>query len=158
MEREHIYKVNLKWTGNNGSGTSDYRTYERSHVINSDLKAEILASSDPAFRGDKTKYNPEELLVASLSSCHMLWFFHLCADSGVVVTEYTDDPEGIMIEDGNKGGKFKEVTLQPIVTVVDRNMIEKVEEIHKKAHALCFVANSVNFPVFHKPVCKVMGS
>jgi organic hydroperoxide reductase OsmC/OhrA len=156
MNREHLYKVHLKWTGNNGEGTANYRTYERSHVITADQKGEIFASSDPAFRGEKSKYNPEELLVASLSSCHMLWFLHLCADNGVVVTEYSDNPEGIMVEDGNEGGKFKHVILKPAVTVIDKTMIHKVDEIHKKAHSLCFIANSVNFPVFHEPVCKVI--
>jgi organic hydroperoxide reductase OsmC/OhrA len=155
MGKEHVYNLSLKWTGNSGNGTSHYRSYERNHKIWKENKAEILASSDPEFRGDKTKYNPEELLVASLSSCHMLWFLHLCANNGVIVVDYMDKPRGIMVETENGGGRFKEVTLNPTVTVTESTMIDKLDEIHKKANELCFIANSVNFPVYHKPTCLV---
>lgn len=154
MNKEHFYKLTIKWTGNKGNGTLDYRSYERSHVISADNKSDILASSDPAFRGDRAKYNPEELLLASLSSCHMLWFLHLCADKGVIVTDYIDNPIGIMTETDNGGGKFKEVTLNPVVTVTDRNSIDKLGDLHKKANELCFIANSVNFTVRHKATGK----
>jgi organic hydroperoxide reductase OsmC/OhrA len=113
MRKEHTYKLTVRWTGNTGSGTLNYKSYERSHVISAENKPEIFASSDPVFRGDKTKYNPEELLVASLSGCHMLWFLHLCAEAGIVVTGYSDNPTGIMTETENGGGKFKEVVLRP---------------------------------------------
>lgn len=155
MQKEHTYKLNIQWTGNTGSGTINYRSYERSHVISAENKPEIFASSDPAFRGDKTKYNPEELLVASLSGCHMLWFLHLCAEAGIVVSGYTDNPTGIMIETENGGGKFKEVILRPEVTVQNAQSVELLGEMHKKAHELCFIANSVNFPVKHIPTQKV---
>lgn len=154
MQKEHTYKLNVKWTGNTGSGTINYRSYERSHVISAENKPEIFASSDPAFRGDKTKYNPEELLVASLSGCHMLWFLHLCAEAGIVVTGYTDNPTGIMTETENGGGRFNEVILRPDVTVQNAQSVELLDEIHKKAHELCFIANSVNFPVKHIPTKK----
>src|SRR5688500_3083851 len=104
MAKEHVYTLTIAWTGNSGTGTSGYRTYERSHRISATNKPEILASSDPAFRGDKQKYNPEELLVASLSSCHMLWFLHLCADQGIIVTDYIDNPSGVMVETADGGG------------------------------------------------------
>lgn len=158
MTKEHIYNLTTKWTGNKGNGTADYTSYEREHKIWSDNKVEILASSDPAFRGDKTKHNPEELLVASLSSCHMLWFLHLCADRGVIVMDYIDKPIGVMIEKENGGGRFKEVTLNPTITVTDIAMIDKIDEIHKKANELCFIANSVNFPVYHKSTCLVINN
>lgn len=158
MIKEHIYNLTIKWTGNNGNGTIDYRSYERYHTIWTDNKVEILASSDPAFRGDKTKYNPEEFLVASLSSCHMLWFLHLCADNGVIVTNYLDKPEGVMIETENGGGRFKEVTLNPTITVTDIAMVDKIDEIHRKANELYFIANSVNFPVYHKSNCLVTNN
>lgn len=103
MNKEHYYKLTVQWTGNTGNGTLNYRTYERSHVIVSDNKERIQASADPAFRGDKTKYNPEELLLASLSGCHMLWFLHLCADNGITVIDYIDNPTGIMEETENGG-------------------------------------------------------
>lgn len=156
MAKEHTYNLTVKWTGNNGRGTIDYRSYGRNHQIWAENKEEILASSDPAFRGDRTKYNPEEFLVASLSSCHMLWFLHLCADSGVIVTDYVDKPVGVMVETENGGGKFKEVTLNPTITVTDISMVDKIDGIHRKANELCFIANSVNFPVYHKSTCLVI--
>ncbi|MBF9251796.1 OsmC family protein [Pontibacter sp. 172403-2] len=154
MNKEHTYKLTIKWTGNQGKGTLDYSSYERSHIISADNKSDILASSDPTFRGDRTRYNPEELLLASLSSCHMLWFLHLCADNGVIVTDYIDNPVGIMAGTDNGGGKFKEVTLNPVVTVTDQNSIDKLSNLHKKANELCFIANSVNFMVSHKATGK----
>ena len=153
MNGQHNYKLTVKWTGNNGTGTSNYKEFERNHSILVDDKVEILGSSDPAFRGDKTKHNPEDLLVASVSACHMLWYLHLCAVAGVIVIAYIDNATGIMIENANGGGKFTEVTLNPTVTITDISMTEKANELHKKANELCFVANSLNFPVYHKPTC-----
>lgn len=155
MNKEHHYNLTVKWTGNIGSGTSNYRNYERSHSILVNGKVELLGSSDPIFRGDKTKHNPEDLLLASLSSCHLLWYLHLCSEAGVIVLDYEDNPTGIMVETDNGGGRFTEVTLQPIVTVSDAKMIEKANELHKKANELCFIANSVNFLVAHKSSVKV---
>lgn len=154
MNKQHNYKLTVQWTGNNGTGTSGYKEFERSHSILVEHKAEILGSSDPAFRGDKTKHNPEELLLASISSCHMLWYLHLCAVAGIIVTDYIDHATGIMIETSNGGGKFTEATLNPIVTITEISLAEKANEIHQKAHELCFVANSLNFPVYHNPTCK----
>lgn len=156
MQKNHFYSLKLQWTGNSGTGTSDYRAYERSHSILVDGKQPILASSDPAFRGDATKHNPEELLLASISSCHMLWFLHLCADAKIVVLDYVDSPEGIMHESGEAGGKFVEVTLKPEVSVTHAADLEKLDEIHTRAHAMCFIANSVNFPVKHHGSGKVI--
>ena len=156
MNGQHHYKASIQWTGNQGTGTDNYRNYERSHVIKIDNKTEILASSDPAFRGDKTKHNPEDLLVASLSSCHMLWYLHLCSEAGVIVIDYLDNSTGIMVETSNGGGQFSEVTLNPIVTVSEQNMIEKANSLHKKANELCFIANSVNFPVYHNSTVLVL--
>lgn len=154
MDRQHNYKATIRWTGNNGTGTDNYRNYERSHQIIIENKSDILGSSDPEFRGDKTKHNPEDLLVSSLSSCHMLWYLHLCSEAGVVVTEYVDNATAIMIENSKGGGQFSEVMLNPIVTVTEQNMIEKAYELHKKANELCFIANSVNFSVRHNPLIK----
>lgn len=156
MTSLHNYHATIQWTGNNGRGTDHYKNYERSHTITIGGKPEIFASSDPAFRGDKSKHNPEELLVASLSSCHMLWYLHLCAEAGIIVIDYVDYATGIMEENSNGSGKFSEVTLNPIVTVSEENMVETANELHKKANELCFIANSVNFPVKHnaKAECK----
>lgn len=151
--KQHHYKTQIRWTGNTGNGTSSYRTYERTHELQADAKQVVVPlSSDPAFRGDATRYNPEELLVASLSSCHMLWMLHLCAEAGVVVTAYEDAATGIMEETADGGGKFVEVTLHPRLTVAAVSMIEKVNMLHGKAHQFCFIAKSVNFPVHCNPV------
>lgn len=150
MNTQHHYQATITWTGNKGAGTSNYKAYERDHTISMENKAEILGSSDPAFRGDKTRHNPEEMLVASLSACHMLWYLHLCAEAGVVVTSYVDEATGIMAETANGGGHFTSVTLQPTVTVTESAMIEKANALHVKANEMCFIANSVKFPVHHE--------
>lgn len=153
MNREHHYSLKVTWTGNNGEGTKTYTAYERSHTILAEGKPIILASSDPSFRGDATKYNPEELFVASLSSCHMLWFLHLCANEKIVVIEYIDNATATMVETANGGGCFKEVTLNPMVIVTEEGMVDKANALHRKANKLCYIANSCNFPVLHKPIC-----
>lgn len=156
MQGQHHYKATIKWTGNKGTGTDSYTSYERSHEICIENKSAILASSDPAFRGDKTRHNPEELFLASLSSCHMLWYLHLCAQVGVIVVGYIDNATGIMVETADGGGHFTEVTLNPVVTVSENSMMGKANEMHQKANGLCYVSRSVNFPVHHKPLIKVI--
>jgi organic hydroperoxide reductase OsmC/OhrA len=153
---EHNYSISTKWTGNSGAGTKDYKAYERSFSILGDNKMEILGSSDPSFRGDATQYNPEELLVASVSSCHLLWYLHLCSEAGVVVVDYIDHATAAMEQTADGGGHFTEITLNPVVTVSEFSMVEKANSLHKKANTLCFIANSLNFTVHHVPVCKVL--
>lgn len=148
--KQHHYLTSLQWTGNKGNGTDTYRGYERSHLISVQGKPIIECSSDPSFRGDKSKYNPEEMFVASLSSCHMLWFLHLCTEASIIVLEYTDAAEGIMIETDNGNGKFSEVKLYPRVKLKEEWMILKTDALHHKANKFCFVANSCNFPVLHE--------
>lgn len=144
----------MTWTGNTGSGTANYRAYDRTHEYSVPGKPVIPGSSDPAFRGDATRYNPEELLVMSLSSCHMLWYLHLCAEAGVVVTEYVDEAVGTMAEVKETGGHFTEVILRPLATLQAGSDVELATRLHEKAHHLCFVANSVNFPVRVEPSFK----
>ena len=151
--KTHNYATTINWTGNTGKGTQSYTAYKRDYSISAQGKTEIAGSSDPAFRGDPTRYNPEELLLASLSSCHMLWYLHLCAEAGVIVTAYTDSATGIMTETANGSGRFTEVTLNPIVTVTESTMVETANSLHKKANELCYIANSCNFPIHHKPIC-----
>lgn len=151
MSREHSYSINISWTGNTGTGTSGYRNYLRDHEISAPGKAPIAGSSDPGFRGDKTRYNPEELLVATLSACHMLWYLHLCAEAGIVVVEYQDDAKGKMVETEEDGGHFTEVTLRPIVKVSTGADPALARQLHDQAHHLCFIANSVKFPVLCDP-------
>lgn len=155
MKKEHNYKTTVKWAGNKGKGTSNYKEFERCHIVSIEGKPNILCSSDPAFRGDRTKYNPEELLLSSLSSCHMLWYLHLCSESNIIITKYSDEATGVMTETYNGSGYFSEVNLNPITTVSESSMIKKAIELHKKANELCFIANSVNFKVNHSPICLV---
>ena len=152
-EIEHHYSLRVEWTGNLGQGTSGYRAYSRNHEIEGEGKASgIAGSSDPAFRGDRTRYNPEELLVASLSTCHMLWVLHLCSEAGIAVTAYTDSPSGTMAEYPNGSGEFREVVLRPQVAIADPSRAADLEPIHHRAHGLCFIARAVNFPVRVIPV------
>lgn len=155
MSKKHRYTSTIRWTGNKGEGTTKYDAYERSHTWSIENKPDILCSSDTPFRGDGTKHNPEDMLLASLSSCHMLWYLHLCADAGVIVVDYVDNPQGTMAQVEGGGGYFEEVELHPIVTVTDASMIDKANALHDEAHKKCFIANSCNFPVRHKPKCIV---
>ena len=147
----HHYETHILWTGNRGQGTTDYKSYARSHEISVAGKPLILGSADPAFRGDKTQYNPEELLVASLSACHMLWYLHLCSVAAVVVTHYVDRAVGTMAETEDGSGKFSEVVLKPMVTVAPSSDIQQAQQLHEQAHHFCFIANSMNFPVLCQP-------
>jgi organic hydroperoxide reductase OsmC/OhrA len=156
--KEHRYAVTIEWTGNTGQGTAGYRAYGRAHTISGGGKPDILASSDPAFRGDASRWNPEDLLVASLSACHQLWYLHLCAAAKIIVTAYRDTAEGIMVEDASTGGRFARVTLHPEVTLAATSDAAKAGALHAEAHAKCFVANSVNFPVAVEPIVRVAAS
>ncbi|HZD37575.1 MAG TPA: OsmC family protein [Actinomycetes bacterium] len=155
MQRTHRYHAEVAWTGNRGEGTASYRAYDRASEVRGDGKPPIPGSSDPAFRGDAERWNPEELLVVALSQCHMLWYLHLAAVSGVVVAAYTDSAEGTMLEGDDGGGRFTEVILRPVVTVASADMADKADSLHHRANELCFIANSVNFPVRHEPTTSV---
>lgn len=148
---QHAYSVDLRWTGNRGRGTAGYADYAREYEVSATGKPAITGSADPAFRGDALHYNPEEMLVASLSACHMLWYLHLCSDAGVVVTAYTDEASGTMTQTADGGGHFTEVILHPSVTIKPGSDPDKAVRLHQDAHRLCFVANSVNFPVRCEP-------
>lgn len=152
MARQHSYTVTITWTGNRGTGTTGYRDYERSHEISGAGKSAIAGSSDPAFRGDLTLWNPEELLVASLSACHQLWYLHLCAEAGVVVNAYLDEAVGVMEESADGGGQFVQVILRPRVSLAPGSDQARALSLHHDAHAKCFIARSVNFPVSCEPI------
>jgi len=145
--KQHTYNVAVRWTGNDGTGTNSYRTYRRDHEIVCPGKPVISASSDPTFRGDPSRYNPEEMLVASLSSCHMLWYLHLCAVNNISVLEYRDAAVGTMEERADGSGAFVLVVLRPAVKIRAGDDREKAIALHHDAHRMCFIANSVNFPV-----------
>ncbi len=149
--KEHKYAVTVTWTGNTGTGTSGYRDYARAHEISAEGKPAIAASSDPVFRGDRARWNPEELLVAALSGCHQLSYLHLCAVAGIVVTEYVDHAEGWMEETPDGSAQFTRVVLRPKVTLAAGSDAAKAKELHHEAHEKCFIARSVNFPVENEP-------
>jgi organic hydroperoxide reductase OsmC/OhrA len=152
-ERKHDYRVTVEWTGNRGTGTSGYKDYSRDHEMSAPGtgKPPVPGSSDPAFRGDAARWSPEDLLVASVSACHKLWYLHLCAVAHVVVTAYRDEAVGEMVEDAQGSGRFTQITLHPAVTITKDSDAEKARALHEEAHAMCFIANSVNFPVHCQP-------
>ena len=145
--KQHTYEIQVDWTGNTGQGTKTYKSYRRDHTIASNGKPPIQGSSDPSFRGDPSRYNPEELLVASLSACHMLSYLHLCAVNHIMVVEYRDAASGVMQENSDGSGEFKEVVLRPTVKLSPGDDPSKALALHHEAHHLCFIARSVNFPV-----------
>ena len=156
MKKTHHYEVNVEWTGNTGTGTSAYHAYERAHEVKVEGKAPILCSSDPSFRGDPSRYNPEEQLVASISSCHMLWYLHLCATAKITVLEYQDKAIGTMVENSDGSSYFSEVVLEPIIRIKNPQNLQKAKELHHQANQMCFIANSLNFPVKHEPEIDAM--
>lgn len=151
---EHHYVTDLEWTGNQGSGTDHYRNYRRDHVVRIPGKVDLLGSSDPTFRGDPRRHNPEDLLLTALSACHMMSYLHVCVQHGVVVTAYSDRATGTMDTLGDGSGRFREVVLHPLVTVADASMRAQADALHADAARLCFIANSVNFPVRHVPTSR----
>lgn len=158
MSKEHFYKATINWTGNLGTGTSEYTAYSRNHEVSGDGgKATIKASADSIYRGEASRYNPEELVVAAIAGCHMLWYLHLCADAGVTVVDYTDAASGILTESDDGNGKFSEVTINPQVTITKESNAETALELHDNAHEFCFIANSMNFPVHVKPIIVFEG-
>ena len=155
MSHNHLYRVTVAWQGNLGDGTRRYAGYSRNHEVVAAGKPPIPGSSDPAFRGDPVRWNPEELLVASVSTCHQLWYLHLASTAGVSVVDYVDDAEGTMVEEASGAGRFVEIVLHPRVTIAAGGDVASAERAHDQAHEMCFVANSVNFPVRCQPVIVV---
>ena len=151
--KEHRYAVTLDWS--DPQGTTRASTHSRNHTVRIAGKPDLAMSADPGFRGDPAHHNPEDLLVVSLASCHMLWYLGLAARAGIAVTRYVDEAEGLMVEDMAKGGHFERVVLHPVVTIAAGGDVQKATELHHEAHRQCFVANSVNFPVEFEPRIEV---
>jgi len=147
----HIYTVRIEWNGNRGSGTSGYREYGREHTISTGNKPDIAGSSDVAFHGDAARWNPEDLLVAAAAACHKLWYLHLCADAGIAVQGYVDEAVGTMVDNAD-GGHFTRIVLHPRVAIRAGDNAELAAQLHHQAHAHCYIANSVNFPIECEPV------
>ena len=155
MKGEHHYKVSVEWTGNTGAGTAGYAAYSRDHVIQAAGKPEVPGSSDPAFRGDASRWNPEDLLVASLSACHKLWYLHFCSVNGIIVEDYVDNAEGTLVMEKDGAGQFSEVVLKPVITI-SKGDPARADELHHDAHEKCFIARSVNFPIRVEGTVKVV--
>ena len=154
MQHQHHYKLKTIWHGNKGEGTKNVRAYDRSHTVSISGKPDLLLTTDNPAVGDKSKLNPEDLLVTAISSCHMLSYLYVCALEGIVITSYQDNATGMMTENESGGGSFNEVTLHPVFTVADESMKQRAIELHHKAHEICYIANSVNFEIKCNPVCK----
>jgi organic hydroperoxide reductase OsmC/OhrA len=153
--KSHSYDVRVAWTGNTGVGTAGYADYRRDTVTTAGDKDGLLGSSDPNFRGDPARWNPEELLLTSLSQCHLLWYLDLVARAGVVVTDYVDEPSATMVLNSDGSGQFQRVVLRPSVTITDPDDRSRAMELHSRAHDMCFIARSVNFPVDCEPTVGV---
>lgn len=151
MSKEHKYTIEVKWTGNLGKGTQSSAGYARDHEINKKASHVILGSSDPAFRGSPERYNPEELLLSTLSSCHMLMYLHFCSQNQITVVDYLDNAVGIMEEDEKGSGRFISATLKPCIKILEKDKFEKASHLHHQSHEYCFIANSINFPVNVEP-------
>lgn len=150
MARSHHYSLTVRWTGDHGSGTSSYTSYSRNHEVSAAGVPAIPGSSDPAFRGDGSRWNPEQLLVAAVAQCHMLWFLHLAANAGIVVTAYEDEATGEMLEEADGSGQFSSVTLHPVVTIAAGGDAALAYQLHERAGELCYIARSVKFPIHHE--------
>lgn len=161
MHDQHRYAVGIEWTGDRGEGTATYRSYGRDHRIHAEGKRhEIAGSSDRVFRGDADRWNPEELVIAALAQCHMLSYLHVAAVNGIVVVGYVDEATGTLQQEGD-GGRLIEATLRPVVTLAehhDEADARRAETLHHRASELCFIANSVSFPVRHEPTTLRAGA
>jgi len=152
MDLKHSYEIAVEWLGNRGSGTSDYRAYGRENVVRATGKPDLAGSADRTFHGNTERWNPEELLLAALSQCHLLSYLHVAASNGIIVTGYTDAASGVMEQTSDGGGHFTSATLRPVVTIRgDQADAERAQSLHAEASRMCFIAASVNFPVGHEP-------
>ena len=158
MTHRHEFPARVIWTGNKGEGTSRYRAYERTWDMHLPGKAVLHCSNDPMLGGDPAKYNPEDILISALSSCHMLWYLHLCSSEKIIVTSYEDEAVGIGESEADGSGQFTEAILRPTIHVTDPTMIDRAEALHEEIHKYCFIARSVNFPVRYEPKIFVSAS
>jgi organic hydroperoxide reductase OsmC/OhrA len=150
MSKTHEFTSMILWTGDRGAGTREYRGYDRNWRIVTPGKASIECSNDPVLGGDPSKPNPEDLLLSSLASCHMLWYLHLACDAGIVVKGYEDTPLGVG-ETGSRGeGRFVRAVLRPRIVVARGADLVRADKLHHEVHQFCFIARSVNFPVSYE--------
>ncbi len=155
---EHTYEVAVRWTGDRGVGTTGYRDYGRDHVISAVGKADVLGSADPVFRGDRDRWNPEELLLASLTQCHMMSYLYAATKRGFTVVAYEDAATATLDVHADATGEVTGVVLRPVVTIREAARVDDAVAAHADANALCFIARSVAFPVHHEPEIRVLGA
>lgn len=157
MPKLHGFEARVVWTGNRGTGTARYRGYDRTWDIATPGKATIHCSNDPMLGGDPSKMNPEDLLLAALSACHMLWYLHLASDAGLVVSSYVDKPIGNGETLDNGAGRFLSAVLRPEIELQQGADLELASALHHKVSDFCFIARSMNFPISYKPSFAVLG-
>lgn len=155
MSVPHRYELGLRWTGSLGTGTTGFRAFTRDHDVTAPGLPTLLGSADPAFRGDPSRWNPEQLLVAALAQCHLLTYLWLAVQERIVVVAYEDAPTGTMLAERDGSGRFAEVTLRPTVTVTDAGDVERAQALHDRVGDYCFIARSINFPLHHEPTTLV---
>lgn len=155
---DHSYEVAVRWTGDRGTGTSGYRDYGRDHTISAAGKQDVSGSADPAFRGDRDRWNPEELVLAALAQCHMMSYLYVAVQRGFTVVDYQDSASASLDVHRDGTGELTGATLRPVVTILEADRVEDAEAAHAEANRLCFVARSVAFPVHHTPVTKVRAA
>jgi organic hydroperoxide reductase OsmC/OhrA len=155
---DHSYEVSVRWTGDRGTGTSGYRDYGRDHVVSADGKHDIAGSADPTFRGDRDRWNPEEMVVAALAQCHMMSYLYVAVTQGFTVVDYEDRAVASLVSHPDGTGELTETTLHPVVTILEADRVADAEAAHARANELCFIARSVAFPVHHAPVTKVRAA
>jgi organic hydroperoxide reductase OsmC/OhrA len=153
---EHSFAVSVEWTGNRGSGTSDYKAFGRDNLLTAEGKPAIEGSAARVFHGDASRWNPEETLIAALVECHLLSYLYVATQNGVVVESYTDAATGILRTEGDGTGRFESVTLRPVVSISSGDP-GVAQAIHADAARLCFIASSVNFPVLHEPELQIVS-
>ncbi len=154
MSVAHRYDLELRWTGNLGAGTTGFRAFTRDHDVSAAGVPTLAGSADPAFRGDASRWNPEQLLVAALAQCHLLTYLWLAVQEGIVVVDYTDSPTATMLTEPDGSGRFAEATLRPRVSVTDAGDVERAQALHDRVGDYCFIARSINFPLHHEPVTR----
>ena len=145
--KQHDYTARVVWTGNRGQGTATYKGYDRTWNVETPGKPVIHCSNDPLLGGDPTLHNPEDLLIAALASCHMLWYLHLASNAGIAVQGYRDDPLAVGEGEIGGAGRFLRATLRPEIVVPAGTDLAKAEAIHHEISKVCYIARSVIFPV-----------
>ncbi|HEX8013636.1 MAG TPA: OsmC family protein [Flavobacterium sp.] len=151
---KHIFKAEVKWSSNQNKEDSTKRLYSKTHQIKIEGKPILDVSAAKAFKGDPELYNPEDLLLSSLVSCHMMSYLYVCSQNGIEVLVYSDNAEAIIEVAPDGSGRFTEVRLYPKVKIANADKMQEALDLHIKANQLCFIANSCNFPVLHNPTCE----